>query len=233
MIVEHTFVTTLEARDAFALANDALGHKGFSIADGVPSRSQQWRRGKKTTNRSRGVLKLPQSLRMEFDRGRINLAACIENDKRRKKKSQALMIAYAESLEALLVDHRKTEEAFTGSDAVEKKIRRGEMAWRITGVSLLLFVVGIIGIGIYGASRSAPMHQPQPARPRLASTPKPLPAHPQPMQPQPRINQFTAQQPPRQPSQVVNSSAPARPKTKAPPQVTVRRVAPAASKPEE
>lgn len=106
MVIEHSFVTTLEAPQALALAAEFLAGRGFvnaegsafavqpvAVAPGQPMpvvplssgpatpaggwNSLEMKRGVKNPARAKSVAELPQVIRLEFDRGRINVAASI------------------------------------------------------------------------------------------------------------------------------------------------------------
>jgi hypothetical protein len=87
MVIEHTFVTTLEPNDTMRAAAEYLSARGFTRADpaagfDVSGQPQAWtslemRRGKKKAARARNVLQLPQTVRLEWDRGRVNVALAI------------------------------------------------------------------------------------------------------------------------------------------------------------
>lgn len=79
MVIEHTFVTTLDAPDALQTASAFLRERGFSPAEndsGTGARLEM-SRGKTNPARARSVAELPQSIRLDFDRGRIALAAAV------------------------------------------------------------------------------------------------------------------------------------------------------------
>ncbi len=107
MIVEHSFVTTLDRDRAFSVADELLGTLRFTpesapastgptVAelraarsditsalrfDGGPTHRQTtraWRRGAKRPSGARGQNDLPTRVRMDFDRGRVVVAASVD-----------------------------------------------------------------------------------------------------------------------------------------------------------
>src|SRR3954453_1751804 len=83
MVVEHTFVTTMLAPEALTAASGLLASRGFvAIGDRAFALDGGWNclemtRGKKNAARSKTILDLPQQVRIEFDRGRISMAASL------------------------------------------------------------------------------------------------------------------------------------------------------------
>jgi hypothetical protein len=84
VVVEHSFVTTLESADALRRASDFLKLHGFEALTGGAFQIGQagWttlemRRGRRNAARAKSISQLPQSIRLDFDRGRIIVAASI------------------------------------------------------------------------------------------------------------------------------------------------------------
>jgi hypothetical protein len=84
MLVEHVFVTTLEGPDALEATKDLLAEYGFELQNeliqdrnGNPVHSLTMARGKKNPDRCRSVLDLPHQFQLEWDRGRVAVAAAI------------------------------------------------------------------------------------------------------------------------------------------------------------
>lgn len=82
MVVEHSFVTTLEAEPALATAAELLQLRGFTraaLVQGAPGSAPfEMRRGKKAASSARSVSQLPQTVRLYWDRGRVTIALSIE-----------------------------------------------------------------------------------------------------------------------------------------------------------
>ena len=84
MIIEHVFITTLDGADALRLASEYLGLGGFRPQTGIPfsisapSSKLDVVRGKANAARAKAPDELPQRLWLEWDRGRVTVAASIE-----------------------------------------------------------------------------------------------------------------------------------------------------------
>jgi hypothetical protein len=83
MVIEHTFVTTLDAAQALHEASSFLGNRGFTASNssGWPADATAGRlemqRGKENAARAKNVSELPQNIRLDFDRGRVAVALSI------------------------------------------------------------------------------------------------------------------------------------------------------------
>src|SRR5689334_21573109 len=83
MVVEHTFITTLSAPDALRLASQFLSQRGFvataqeafAIGAGDAWNVLEMTRGQKKARRAKSIVVYPQTLRLEWDRGRVSVAA--------------------------------------------------------------------------------------------------------------------------------------------------------------
>lgn len=170
MVVEHSFVTTLEGPEALRAASAFLGGRGFVSAGtgAFPMTDPAWTSLKmtrgRTTRRARSVAELPQSLRLDFDRGRVTVALSItpsaawgagsfysepKPGHRRLRLHRELLTAVASSLESLLARGEPEVQAGVAWDAVEAEI--GRVARRrkvrngvILGAIVLLVLVAIV-----------------------------------------------------------------------------------------
>src|SRR6188474_2921057 len=110
MIVEHVFITTMEAPDALRLASQFLSSRGFEAVHqeafqlGAPDTWNvlEMRRGKKTPAKAKSHLELPQQVRLEYDRGRIALAASAQS--LQEARGRKLKGKPAEELTRMLLD---------------------------------------------------------------------------------------------------------------------------------
>ncbi len=91
VIVEHSFVTTLPSQTALTAASEMLAAGGFlaEAQDGFRVGETQWttlqmKRGKKTSARAKDPTECPQRIRLDWDRGRVTVAASIEPKSRRR-----------------------------------------------------------------------------------------------------------------------------------------------------
>ena len=184
MIVEHVFITTLEAPEAIRLASQVLSSRGFvaravaaievaapGAVAGTPPRSAglEMARGKASAARARSIDELPQRLRLDWDRGRVTVAACIEYfqhgsfnvgtqrdpapDSPKVRSHVELMTAVVGALEMSLAHRVPVEEATRRWAEVENRLReesrrkrhrRNVILWSVLGGIVLLVVVIIV-----------------------------------------------------------------------------------------
>ncbi len=181
MVIEHSFVTTLEATQALESSFRFLQSRGFSPNHGDVMRPQatenrlELKRGKENPARARNVSELPQSIRLDFDRGRVSLAISITpstawggrsfstsdggvqikdvEKPNRLKLNHDLVVGIAYGLERLLVVGVPAEaEAGDWIDAEEKIIEAARRRKRQTiaaFVCLLVFLGFIVGLIVY------------------------------------------------------------------------------------
>jgi len=151
MLVEHTFVTTLEAGPAVRLACEFLQSAGFRL-EGVASDGVQAVRGRKRPN-TRKIRLLPQSVKLVYDRGRVNVAAAITPRGGKDKPVHAdLMTALVRGLEHLLAGGEPLEQVAAAWFAAEA----GSGALWTAGdkflvgclVVLIVLAVAIVIIGV-------------------------------------------------------------------------------------
>src|SRR3954452_20642571 len=84
MVIEHQFVTTMEGSDAMRAASEFLTARGFAVkgqndfAVGGGWTTLEVIRGKSNAARAKSIAELPQRLRLDYDRGRVTVAATLE-----------------------------------------------------------------------------------------------------------------------------------------------------------
>jgi hypothetical protein len=176
-------VTTLDATQALESSFRFLQSRGFSaVNDDVrnPERTGQClqlKRGKENPARARNVSELPQSVRLDFDRGRMNVAIAITpsavwgrrgwsnshvgvqikevEDPRRLKLHHDMMIGIAYGLERLLVEKLEPDDAARDWIDAEDKIfqaARRRKRQTIAAVScFLVFIAFVVGLAVYSA----------------------------------------------------------------------------------
>lgn len=174
MVIEHTFVTTLEAGDAMRLAADFLSRHGF-VTDGQNAfqigqtewTSLEMHRGKTSIRRCAGVIERPQKVRVDFDRGRIVVAAMIESRRRsfwtgvggeltatspKGKPYAELLTTIVTGLEQLLSQQQPLAEVTPTWDHLDLQLidltRGARRRSRIILSIAILFVVGAISLMI-------------------------------------------------------------------------------------
>jgi hypothetical protein len=145
MIVEHTFVTALPADEAFAAADKIIGPLAFRCESSSGS-LRAWRRGQAEETRARQLDDLPQTLRMEFDRGRVAVAAAVDLGRRTHTLPPQLMVALTLALERALVLGHPIATASEDVTRIHTSIQRRDRRVRITGITVLtLIVLAFIG----------------------------------------------------------------------------------------
>ena len=155
MVVEHVFVTTLEMDEALGRTRRLLTELGFRPKPSVASCVHAVR-GRKRPN-SRKLIELPQVVQVEFDRGRITVAAGITLRRGKDLPIHAqLMTALARGLELLLVeqaaDQRAAEEFLAVQAGAPTLWLSGEKAALWVLVALLGLIVVLIVVALVAAS---------------------------------------------------------------------------------
>jgi hypothetical protein len=183
MVIEHSFVTTLPETPALERVSVFLQNRGFSSPQPPVLTSGnsvlEMHRGQTNPARARNVSELPQAIRLEFDRGRINVAASITPnavwggrsfthteldarrrdtaDPRRLKLHTDLLMGIVLGLESLLAQQLPEETAVQQWLAAEQQItlaaQRRKRRNVIILTLLLLFIFAIVGLVAYSASR--------------------------------------------------------------------------------
>ncbi len=178
MVVEHVFVTTLEAPDALRRASEFLTGGGFAVQGQNAFQLGGWNtleltRGKVNAARAKSIQDLPQRVRIEWDRGRVTVAAYIQAYGRgtfnigsgvelpaqspKVRLHAQLLTAIAHGLELLLAYGRPPQEAYVAWQQVAALIdedarRRRRNGWIVAAVLVLLFA-GLIGLAIFANTR--------------------------------------------------------------------------------
>jgi hypothetical protein len=166
MVIEHTFVTTFETCEAIQQAADYLAARGFTASQGMSPTCLEMRRGQTNAARAKNVRELPQLVRMEFDRGRLNLALSIganhawggasmfsitgdvAGNPRKMHLHLALLRAIAFGLEQLLSCHGPRQADYGSWDRAEAEIlAAARRRNRRIGI-VLLVVFGLIALVI-------------------------------------------------------------------------------------
>ena len=173
MVIEHTFVTTMEAPETLQAAAAFLQGGGFApvaatAKAGAPARDAclEMGRGKTNAARAKSVAELPQYIRLDFDRGRVGLAISITpssawggssftssdaairpNDKaalKRLKLHMDMLNAILSGLEQLLAQRVPAEVA--GREWLEAEARIAAAARRRKRQSII--AVAVLGLVI-------------------------------------------------------------------------------------
>ena len=178
MVVEHVFVTTFEAPDALRMASEFLTGGGFAVQGQNAFQIGGWNnveltRGKVNAARAKTIEDLPQRVRIEWDRGRVTVAAYIQAfgqatwsfgsgvelpaTSPKVRLHAQLLTAMAQGLELLLAHRRPAEEAYRPWNEVAALInedarRRKRRGW-IVLIVLVLLIAGLIGLAIFANTR--------------------------------------------------------------------------------
>lgn len=155
MLLEYSFITTAEQSEAFQFASDVMAVLGFLHDPMAGANSLSWSRGVKVGRKAKKLHEVPQRVMLSFDRGRITVAATIEEVPqfaKEKKVLEAYLIALANTLD-MCIGQRMTIEnvrqqwdAANEEMAVRDKKRRRAQVWRIT--IALLFVAMLFAVVI-------------------------------------------------------------------------------------
>ena len=176
MVVEHTFITTLEGHDALRMSWELLVSRGFvplpppeaALRPQSPN-AVELRRGRENPDRARSVVELPQFVRVEWDRGRVTVAASIiprtawgrqyspgaivsKSMNAREPDQENLLLALVASLEMLLAHRRTPAECVVGLDQIQDHLTRlGRRKRTRNWLILLGVVVAIVAVVVLGA----------------------------------------------------------------------------------
>jgi hypothetical protein len=169
LILEHSFVSTMPCDELMTAAQDFLGVRGFlpEPLENDPTPRLQVRRGRLKAGRTRSILELPQCIRLDWDRGRVNLAlsitpnvqstggfalsgaSTVSSKSKKLRLHAALMTAIANSLELLLADRLPPAQAAVEwlqvEDEIVKKTARDAKlrVWKILLIMVLVIVLPI------------------------------------------------------------------------------------------
>ncbi len=153
MVIEHTFVTTMEPAETMRAAAELLGRRGFTNIAGSAFAvgSAEWntlemRRGKTKAAQAKNIAQLPQTAHLEWDRGRVSVALAIEPNAvwgggsfsigfgldaaspqgkpKKMKLHTELLMAIANALERVLARREAAEALMAEWDRVEAEIHR-------------------------------------------------------------------------------------------------------------
>jgi hypothetical protein len=173
VVVEHTFVTLMEAPQTMQSAMQFLSAGGFARNDRPafavdPSWvALEMRRGKKKAARAKDISQLPQIAHVHWDRGRVTVALSIEpssawggrgggfqiggsteDNPKKMKLHTEMLFAIANGLEQVLTRNVAPEQAMGPWGAVEQEVRRVARKRRVKNAIIvgifLAFVAGLV-----------------------------------------------------------------------------------------
>ena len=143
MLVEHTFVTTLSAADALLVAGSLLKHLGFQVEPPGEAHLEACR-GVKNPARAKRISDAPQRIRLDYDRGRITVAASAKVYRKPNPLHAEMLTTLAKVLERLLAEGLCEADAREDWDRVEEDIalhavkqRHREHIWIVVLVMLI------------------------------------------------------------------------------------------------
>ena len=150
MLVEHEFVTTLDQADAFDMVRWTLAADGFEVIQTSES-SIELRRGKSRPHEGDPAT-LPQTVRMVFDRGRVNVACALMQPRGVKPIHRQLMLSLVDGIEQMLVHFQPGDEAMeefrrwdSTSSADHRKQRRSRrILLRVLAAAIIVVVLAIV-----------------------------------------------------------------------------------------
>jgi hypothetical protein len=164
MVVEHVFITTLEPEQAMQTALNFLQERGF-VSDGPSGfrfANDAWtslkvRRGKTTVRAAMNAVELPQTVRLEWDRGRVVVAASMDVPAKQLPEHQGLLMSIATALEELLARRMVPEHAGQSLRHLEESLveeaRRKRRKRTRTLLILLAIIVALIVFAVYMGTR--------------------------------------------------------------------------------
>lgn len=163
MIVEHTFVTTLDDTEAFHATDQLLVPLGFApvpaarAPDAPPAPCREWLRGVANPRKAKRPTQFPQRLRLDFDRGRVTLAYAItgRHPTRVPKPLRHYALALGAGLDATLTGARDSgavlAELQSLGASIDRRARRAQLIVTTIGFAFLGAVFTMIVLVVTGA----------------------------------------------------------------------------------
>jgi hypothetical protein len=155
MLVEHSFVTTLDEAQVYRQANEFLLRAGFSMEGSLEADSVVYQRGKKKGGFYKHFAELPQRVHIGFDRGRVNLAASIHESGKVHQAHRDMVLGIVTGLEKYIVGSVPLPDAGAAFAAAgllaDKEFRRRRtrkwiMLAFLAVLILLLFLLVVVAI---------------------------------------------------------------------------------------
>ena len=160
MVVEHVFVTTYEPTDAMRIASYFLSRRGFEPVTQAAFQLGQpgWtvlemRRGRSSPTRAKSAVEVPQQMRLEYDRGRVTVAASGLSAKEAVNRApkgkdgdelRAMLLALAQNMQYLLADRVDPEALYVQWSNHEDAIRDAGLRRRRTRLTVLWTLLGVL-----------------------------------------------------------------------------------------
>jgi hypothetical protein len=152
MVVENTFVTTLEAQDALDRVHrlleehgfESVQQTGFNVDANQVSTFLEMTRGRKNAKVNTCAVDCPQRLCLEWNRGRVTLANSIHTARKPKQTHRDLGMLLSRTIQLSLVQADQAEESDLELKELEASIRRKHRRGVIIRWSILgLFLAGV------------------------------------------------------------------------------------------
>lgn len=142
MLIEHSFVTTFEAGETLDRVVDTVERLGFLVETRSASHVTA-RRGRQNPARARSANELPQVLKVEFGRGRVDMAVAIEPRHKPRQIHADLLLGLSRVLESRLAQRLPAAEALAQLSDVNLRIA-GDVMHRKVGTWIIVTVLLLI-----------------------------------------------------------------------------------------
>ncbi len=160
MLVEHSFISTLEPAEVLELSHDLLLAFGFEPR-AVSADRAEFGRGKKKPAQFSVMEDLPQSCIVPFARARVDFSAVLQPFHKAKTEHREFLLTIATTLEAYVSSENETVRATiamqkvqelqsieqTFDDSVRRKKRNRRIGCWVLILALVLFVVALFVLG--------------------------------------------------------------------------------------
>jgi hypothetical protein len=143
MLVEHTFITTMDSETALARAAEILDACGFTICEQESGRMMA-ERGRQSPSAARTVHELPQRVRLDYDRGRITLALLARANRKPGPLLSEMLLTLARAVEQYVGGGLSQAEARCDWEDLSARIEAARSREVRNRMLLLLIVAGVI-----------------------------------------------------------------------------------------
>lgn len=157
MLVEHSFVTTIDGEQALERAGEFLSSVGYQLVSSTPGKEILYRRGNEAIRHLTNFNDLPQQTHVSFDRGRLDIASSVHEFKKVDPLHRKLMMAVVNGLESYIVHAITLDQARSEFDIVKGQInhlhrsrkRRNATMWGC----LVFFLLAVAGFVYFAVSQ--------------------------------------------------------------------------------
>jgi len=147
MLVEHSFITTLEPEAMWARAHEALLALGFARLESDEGDAVIYGRGRVGSQYAKNLAEVGQRVTLHFDRGRVSLAASMEEPRRHRQHRVLLegsLVALAHALERTLGAEQPLNEARLEWDIATREMEHRDRRRRRNNLILCAISVVVI-----------------------------------------------------------------------------------------